>query len=156
MRTREVSRVAAAPTSRRRERTVAIVLCGLVTVLYAILCYLVWDAEMAARIDTDQTYVAYGMLAALYLIATVLLGLVDRRVLWAVGAAIQVIVIALFVVIGAGGLESAEAGVFGYEALDGLQVELWAAAITGLQVALLGLMSHLAASRPVTRAVTSE
>jgi hypothetical protein len=131
-------------------------LCGLVTVLYAILCYLVWDAEMAAGIETDQTYVAYGMLAALYLIGTVLLGLVDRRPLWAVRAAIQLIVIALFVVIGAGVLQRSEGGVFGYEALDGLHIELWAAAITGLQVVLLGLMSHLAASRPVTRAVTPE
>jgi hypothetical protein len=38
-------------------------------------------------------------------------------------------------------------GVFEYEALSALPMELWAAVVTGLQVVLLGLLAYLARTR---------
>lgn len=69
--------------------------------------------------------------------------------MWAVGAIIQVSVIALFVILGSGEFGP---GVFEYEALNGIAVGAWAAAITGLQVMLLGVLTFLASAiRPPTQ-----
>ena len=65
--------------------------------------------------------------------------------MWAVGAIIQVSVIALFVILGSGEFGP---GVFEYEALSDLRMEVWATVITGAQVALVGLLSYLAMTRP--------
>ena len=59
------------------------------------------------------------------------------------GAAIQALVIVLFVMFGAG-LFGPGQGVFDYGALSGLHMEVWAAVITGAEVVLLGLLSYLA------------
>lgn len=125
---------------RRTVRYVGAGLCGVVAVLYLILMFVVRDVEVAAEVET--TYGAYVFLAVPYLVGAVLLAGVDRRVLWAVGAVIQVVILTLFVMFGVG-LFGGE-GVFEDETLREIPMELWAAAITGAQVVLLGLLSYLA------------
>ena len=130
-----------APSDRRTIiRYLAAALCGIVAVLYLILLFLVADAESGA---SENTYGAYLLLAVPYLIGAGLLVAVDRRALWIVGAAIQVVVIVLFVMFGAGVFGPGQ-GVFDYDAVSGLHMGLWAAVITGAQAVLLGLLSHLA------------
>lgn len=68
---------------------------------------------------------------------------VDRRPLWVIGAAVQVVIIVLFVLFGAGVFEP-ERGVFDYDALSGLHMGVWAVVITGAELILLGLLSYLA------------
>jgi hypothetical protein len=60
------------------------------------------------------------------------------------GATAQVFVIVLFVLFGVGVFGP---GVFEYEALSDLRMELWAGVVTGAQVVLLGLLSALAVTR---------
>jgi len=129
------------PSNRRTmTRHLAAALCGIVGVLYLILLFLVADAESGA---SENTYGAYLFLALTYLLGAGLLIAVDRRPLWVVGAAVQIVVIVLFVMFGAGVFGPGQ-GVFDYDALSGLRMELWAAGITGAEVVLLGLLSYLA------------
>jgi hypothetical protein len=128
------------PNRRVRARRLAGTLCGIVALLYLILLLLVADAESGA---TENTYGAYLFLAVPYLIGAGLLVAVDRRDLWVAGAAVQVMVIVLFVMFGAGTFGPGQ-GVFDYDALSPLHMELWAAVITGAEVVLLGLLSYLA------------
>lgn len=122
------------PSIRRSTtRHLAAALCGIIGVLYLILLFLVADAESGA---SENTYGAYLFLALTYLLGAGLLTALDRRPLWLVGAAVQVVVIVLFVMFGT--------GVFDYDALSGLRMELWAAGITGAEVVVLGLLSYLA------------
>ena len=130
-----------APSDRRTmTRYLAAALCGIVGVLYLILLFLVADAESGV---SENTFGAYLLLAVPYLIGAGLLVAVDRRALWIAGAAIQLVVIVLFVMFGAG-LFGPGQGVFDYDALSGLNMELWAAVITGAEVVLFGLLSYLA------------
>ena len=131
-----------APSADRRKllRYVAAALCTVVGVLYLILLFLVRDAEVGL---TEDTYGAYLFLAVPYLVGAVLLVALDRRFLWAVGALVQVFVITLFAMFGAG-LFGPGQGVFDYAALSGLHMELWAATITGAELILLGLLSYMA------------
>ncbi len=129
------------PSSRRTPiRHLAATLCGVVAALYLILLFLVADAESGA---SENTYGAYLFLAVPYLIGAGLLAVVDRRDLWIVGAAVQVVIIALFVMFGAGVFGPGQ-GVFDYDAVSGLHMEWWAAVITGAEAVLLGLLSYLA------------
>jgi len=121
-------------------RHLAAALCGIVGVLYLILLLLVADAESGA---SENTYGAYLLLAVPYLIGAGLLLAVDRRALWIAGAAVQVAVIVLFVMFGAGVFGPGQ-GVFDHDALSGLHIEVWAAVITGAEAVLLGLLSYLA------------
>lgn len=130
------------PPSDRRTMTrhLAAALCGIIGVLYLILLFLVANAESGA---SENTYGAYLFLAVPYLIGAVLLAAVDRRDLWIAGATIQVVVIVLFVMFGAGVFGPGQ-GVFDYDVLSGLHMEWWAAVITGAEAVLLGLLSYLA------------
>lgn len=128
------------PNRRVRARRLGATLCGVVALLYLILLFVVADAESGAA---ENTYGAYLFLAVPYLIGAGLLAALDRRGLWVVGAAVQVVVIVLFVMFGAGAFGPGQ-GVFDYDALSGLHMELWAAVITGAEVLLLGLLSYLA------------
>jgi hypothetical protein len=116
-----------AADSRKRIRYVTAALCAIVAVLYLILMFLVADAEAVPGATDSNTYGAYLYLAVPYLIGCGLLLAVDRRVLWTIGAAVQLLVIALFVMFGVGAFGP---GVFDYEALSGLPIELWVAGIT--------------------------
>jgi hypothetical protein len=115
-----------------------------VAVLYLILLYLVAQAEAVPGATDGSTYGGYLFLAVPYLVGAGLLAAVDRRALWVVGAAVQVVVIALFLMFGVGLFGP---GVFEYEALTALPMELWAAGITGAQVILFGLLCYLAATQ---------
>lgn len=108
--------------------------------LYLILLFLVADAESGL---SEDTYGAYLFLAVPYLVGAGLLATVDRRAVWIAGATIQVVVIVLFVMFGAGAFGPGQ-GVFDYDALSGLHMGWWAAVITGAEVVLLGLLSYLA------------
>jgi uncharacterized membrane protein len=122
-------------------RRLAAAVSGVVTVLYAMFMVLVWRAETDIEIDT--TWGAYLYLALLYAVTTVLLATVDRRWLHLGLAVLQGVVLALFVVFAVGTLGPEDAGVFEYEALDELPVELFAWTITTLQVALLVMLGWL-------------
>lgn len=128
-------------TGRKSIRYVAAALCGIVGVLYLILLILVAKAEAVPGATDGDTYGAYLYLAVPYLVGAGLLAALDQRALWAVGAAVRVLVIALFVMFGVGVFGP---GVFEYEALSELPMRLWAAGITGVQVILLGLLCYLA------------
>lgn len=121
-------------------RYVAAALCGIVGLLYLTLLFLVADAESGAA---ENTYGAYLLLAVPYLVGAGLLLAMDRRALWVAGAAIQLVVMVLFVMFGAGVFGPGQ-GVFDYDALSGLHMELWAVLITGAEAVLLGLLSYLA------------
>lgn len=122
-------------------RYVAAALSGVIGVTYLVLLLLVARAEAVPGAADGTTYGAYLFLAVPYLAGAWLLVHVDRRALWAVGAAVQVLVLALFVMFGIGMLGP---GVFEYEALRGLRMEIWAAGITSAEVILLGLLCYLA------------
>ena len=126
---------------RRLIRYVAAALSAVTGLLYLVLTFLVRDAESVPGATDGSTYGGYIFLAIPFLAGAVLLSLRDRRLLWAVGAAVQVLVIALFVLFGIGVFGP---GVFDYEALSGLPMEMWAEVVTGLQVVLFGLLAYLA------------
>ena len=129
-------------THRRRSvRYVAATVSAVTGALYLVLTFLVADAESVPGATDGDTYGGYLFLAIPFVAGAVVLLVADRRALWAVGAAVQVLVIALFVLFGIGVFGP---GVFEYEALSALPMELWAAAVTGLQVVLLGLLAYLA------------
>ena len=132
------------PSSGRRMATryAAAALSGTVGVLYLVLLFLVADAEAGAA---ENTFGAYLFLAIAYLAGAGLLLAFDLRPLWVVGALVQVAVIVLFVMFGAGAFGPGQ-GVFDYEALRDLPMELWAAVITGGELVLLGLLTYLAAA----------
>lgn len=121
-------------------RYLAAALSGVVGILYLVLLFLVSDAEVGA---SENTYGAYLFLAVPYLAGAALLLTVDRRPVWVAGAAVQVLVIVLFVMFGAGAFGPGQ-GVFDYEPLSGLHMVVWAATITGAELVLLGLLSYLA------------
>lgn len=126
--------------TRTSVRYLTAILSTVVGALYVVLLFLVFDAESQPdAIVTDTTYGAYLFLAVPYLVGAVLAAVTDRLALWILGAVVQVLVIVLFVLFGV--------GVFEYEALSDLRMELWAAVITVAQVVLLGLLSYLAITR---------
>ena len=118
--------------SPRAARRAAAAVCLGIGVLYAVLLFLVADAEAGA---SENTYGAYLLLAVPYLAGGVLLATVARRGLWVSAAVLQVFVLVLFGLFGV--------GVFEYEALSGLHMAVWAAVITGAQFVLLGLLGYL-------------
>ena len=129
------------PSSRRaRTRYLAAALCGVVGILYLVLLFLVAGAEAGAA---ENTWGAYLFLAVPYLVGAALLLAVDRRPLWVAGAGVQVLVLVLFVMFGAGAFGPGQ-GVFDYDALSGLHMEVWAAVLTGAELVVLGLLSYLA------------
>jgi hypothetical protein len=78
----------------------------------------------------------------------------DRQAVWALGAVTQVAMVAGLLwlglqVIGPRGPEG-EPTVFDYEPLSGIGMGWWAAAITGAQLILLGLLAYLAV-KPLER-----
>jgi len=125
-------------------RYLGAVVSGVVACLYVVLFVIVRDAEQAVVGGTDDTFPAYAALAVLYLVGAVLLTVLERRWVWVTGAIVQVVVLGLFVFLGVG---LREPGVFEYEALSDVPVAVWAAAITGLQLVLLGVLTYLAGSR---------
>jgi nitrate reductase gamma subunit len=93
---------------------------------------------------TDATFPAYAALAVVYLVGAVLLTAQERRWVWVTGAIVQVVVLGMFVLFGVGLLGP---GVFEHEALSDVPVAVWSAAITGLQLVLLGALTYLAGAR---------
>ena len=132
------------PLGRRRiiRRITAGLALG-VAVLYLVLLVLVSDAEAGLG---ENTFGAYLFLSVPYLVGGVLLARLDSRPLYLLGAVVQVAVIVLFVLFGVGSVD--HPGVFAYEALARLNMPVWATLITGAEVALLGLLSYLAATAP--------
>jgi hypothetical protein len=151
-------RTTPAPAPERRRTTIrylgAAVSCT-VGGLYLVLLFLVQDAESgAAETAAGNTYGAYLYLGLTYLLGAGLLIAVDRRLVWVVGAAAQLTVIVLFVMFGAGAFGPGQ-GVFDYDALKGLHMQLWAAGITGAEVVLLGLLSYLTFAPPRIRGASA-
>ena len=122
-------------TRRKSVRRVAAVVSGLVTATYLWMFFAVRAAETGL---SENTFGAYIQLTVIYLIGTILLVAMDRRWLWGVGAAVQVIVLALFATFGI--------AIFDYSAVADLPLTLWAGVLTSAQLALLGLLGYLAIS----------
>lgn len=132
-----------------RLRRGAVAMSAIVTLLYAILFFLVRGVEAGEAAGTESTYGAYLFLTIAYLVSTVAYAALDRRAVWLAGAVLQVVVIGLFVGFGIGLLGP---GVFEYEALvEATPIGLWAGVITGLQVVLLGVLGYLATLKPAGR-----
>jgi len=111
---------------RRTLRYVSAAICAVAAVLYLILFFTVRADEMASGVET--TYGAYLFLFVPYAVGAVLLAVVDLRLLWAIGAVIQLAVVGLYLMFGtAADLSMA-----------------WGAVLTGLQVALFALLAYLA------------
>ena len=111
---------------RRALRYVSAALCAVAAVLYLILFFTVRADEMASGVET--TYGAYLFLFVPYAVGVVLLARADQRLLWGVGAVIQLAVVGLYLAYGT----AAELSM------------AWGAVLTGLQVALLALLGYLA------------
>lgn len=133
---------------RTAVRYLTAVVSIVVGTLYLMLLVLVFDAESQPEaVVTDSTYGAYLFLSIPYLIGAILSVVTDRRILWVLGAILQIALIVLFALFGV--------GVFEYEALSDLPMELLAAVITGAQVVLIGLLGTLAFTwRPESQAET--
>ena len=133
-------------TDRRRSvRLFAAALCALLAALYLALTVLVRDAELTGGYLVDSTWGGYLFLAVPYVVGAVLLVVADRRLLFVVGAVVQVLVLVAFLVFAVGVLLGPEnEGVFVYEALDDLPMEAFAAVTTALEVVLLALLVRLA------------
>jgi hypothetical protein len=115
-----------APTLRRMLRYVSAAVCAVAAVLYLTLFFMVRADEMASGVET--TYGAYLFLFVPYAVGAVLLARVDLRLLWGIGAIIQLAVVGLYLMFGtAADLSMA-----------------WGALLTGLQVGLLALLAYLA------------
>ncbi|QNN54367.1 hypothetical protein [Nocardioides mesophilus] len=135
-----------ASASRRRSvRHLAAGLAGMLGVLYLVLMFLVKDAESVPGATDSNTYGGYLFLAVAYLVGAALLATLDRRLVWVVGAAVQVLVLGFFVLFGVGVFGP---GVFEYDALDDLSIQWWAAAATAGELVLLGLLGHLLLAPP--------
>lgn len=128
--------------SRTLIRYLTAALSAVVAVLYLVLFFLVSRAEsLPGAVVTDTTYGAYLFLAVPYLAGAFLLVVSDRRIVWALGAVVQVLALVLFLLFGLGAFGP---GVFEYQAVSHLRMELWAGAITGAQAVLFGLLVYLA------------
>lgn len=131
---------AAGPAGHRRAvRHVAAALSAGVAGSYLALLVLVARAE--ARAGGETTFGAYLYLAALYLAGAALLATRDQRVLWAIGAVVQLAVLVLFVLFGIGVWGP---GLFDYAIVAGLHMPVWAGVVGGAELVLLGLLGHLA------------
>jgi hypothetical protein len=133
---------------RRAIRFGAAALCGLTGVLYLLLFFLVREAEVGL---SENTFGAYLFLAIPYLVGAGLMLAYDLRLIWGIGAAVQVVVLVLFAMFGAG-LWGPGQGVFDYAALDGLHMALWAGVIATAEVILLALFGYLTFSAPTADA----
>jgi hypothetical protein len=125
---------------RRALRFTAAALAGVIALTYLVLFFLVADAERGAP---ENTFGAYLFLFLAYAVGAVLLALRSGRAVMVLGAGVQLAVLVLFTVFGVGLLGP---GVFAYELLRPLHMEVWAAGITAAQVLLLVLMTQLAVS----------
>ena len=148
-RTEQVA-VGSSPKRLRRLRGAAVGLSAVVGILYGALLVVVRGVESdATTVVTDSTYGAYLFLAIAYLLSAGAYAVLDRRTIWLAGAALQVVVIALFLVFGVGLFGP---GLFDYEALaEATSVVVWAAVVIGLQVVLLVLLGYLATLRSAGR-----
>lgn len=127
--------------TRRTVRYVAAAMSAVVAILYVVLMLLVRNAELEPGATDTTTYGGYLFLAVAYAIGAVILFVVDNRTLQLLGAGVQIVVLLLFIVFGIGLLGE---GVFEYEAVSDLPIGLWAALVTGAQVALLAMLGYLA------------
>jgi hypothetical protein len=113
-------------------------------IVYFVLFLLVRQAEAGAD---ENTFGAYVFLALIYWGLTVALAVRPGAVTYTIGLIVQIAVLVLFVVFGAGLLGP---GVFDYELVSDLGMPWWAAATTAGQVALIvllvGLLRHAKAT----------
>ncbi|MDN5797361.1 MAG: hypothetical protein L0H79_16625 [Intrasporangium sp.] len=130
--------------TRRTVRYIAAAASAVVALLYVVLMLLVKGAELQPGATDTTTYGGYLGLAVAYFIGAVILASVDNRMLHLLGAAVQVVVILLFIAFGVGLLGQ---GALSNPAISHLPLGLWAAVITGAQVLLLAMLGYLADNR---------
>ena len=90
--------VTSSPARRVRAmvRYAAAAICGGVAVFYLAYFFVVNDREQAAVAHTESMAPVYLLGAALFLVGAVLLLVTDRAVLWAVGAIVPLLAVALY------------------------------------------------------------
>ncbi len=130
--------------TRRTVRYLAAGFAAAVGVLYVILMLLVRSAELEPGATNAPTFGGYLALAVAYFIGAVILATVDNRILHIFGVGVQVVVILLFIAFGVGLLGK---GALSDPAISHLPLGLWAAVITGAQVALLAMLGYLVDQR---------
>jgi hypothetical protein len=113
-------------------RTIRLSAAGLATTIAAL--YLLIGVKAVAVIDDVEGQPAFGLpAAAAFAVAAILLLVVDRRWLWAIGAILQLLIIVTYVAV-AGDRSP--------------QFELWGILIRIAQVAFLATLIALALPRP--------
>lgn len=122
-----------AAVRRLTVRRAAAVVCGLLTATYTWMFVAVRTAETGA---SENTFGAYAQLAVVYLVGLMVLLYLDRRWLYAVGLAVQVVVVALFVVFGT--------AIFDYDLVADLPLALWVVVTLLGQALLVGMLGWLA------------
>jgi hypothetical protein len=120
---------------RRSARHLTAATCGIVTLTYVWMFIAVRAVEADA---SENTFGAYLQLSLIYLIGTGLAIWLDNRVVWAIGAVVQLTVITLFLIFGM--------AIFDYALAADLPLELWALTTLVAQVLLFGLLTWLAAT----------
>lgn len=122
-------------TRRGAIRVVTVTLAAAVAVLYIV----VFFVQLPHLHEPDNPAPVYLVLALLYAAGAVLVALRDKPVVHWVGAAVQVILVGLFLWLLAGLYAHGEESFI-------LDMAALAIAITAVQVVLLGLLIHLAMS----------
>jgi hypothetical protein len=122
------------PTAPRRRwtlRRAAAALCGVIAAIYVLIGFEV--VTVVEETDEPADMVVFGLGAAsIFAVGAVLLVTVDRRMVWFAGAALQVMIIAMYVSVGAERTPAFEA---------------WGLTLRVMQLVLLAALVHLA-TRP--------
>lgn len=138
-----------APPDRRRRtlRYVGAGLCAVEALLYLGLMMAVRALEEGAGVETTWGLYLYGSVP--FVIGVAVLLLLDDRAVYVLGAALQGALVLLFV--------WASGALADYALLAGLTVPIgaWAAAITGVQLLLFGLLAYLAVTPVPTPVATT-
>lgn len=115
-------------STRRLLRTFAALLCAITAVIYFLIGF---EAISVIAVASDQIFGVFAGLA--YALGVILLLMFDRRILWLVGAAFQVFVIAMY---------------FSMAAQRVPAYEPWGIALRVIQVVLLVALVVLAIQQP--------
>lgn len=119
---------------RGRVTSTSLVVCLVLAGVYAWMFFAIRDVEVTAGLET--TYGAYLFLMVGYATGAVLLLLVDRRVIWAIGVAVQGAVLGLYFAFGA--------AIFDYPEVAHLPLNLWVTVTLVGESLLIGLLGYLA------------
>jgi hypothetical protein len=111
------------------------------TAIYLWMFFAIRAAEVGA---SENTFGAYLQLAVVYASGAGLLLVIDRRWVWALGIAVQVVVIGLFLVFGR--------AILHYDLVTDLPLWSWIVLTSVGQLALIGMLGYLLTTTPTPEA----